>query len=47
VFVYSPYYLYFTADKLKDFNIERIADPAKRFATISEWYINTKRVWPR
>lgn len=45
VFLYCPDYIYFVSKKINGINIEKIADPSKRFSTIENWYIKTKRVW--
>jgi peptide/nickel transport system substrate-binding protein len=45
VFLYNPDYLYFVAPNIKGINTKIIADPAKRFSQIENWYIKTKRVW--
>jgi len=45
VLLYNPDYLYFASKKIKGINTGVIVDPAKRFAGIANWYIETKRVW--
>ena len=45
VFLYNPDYLYWVSGKVKDINTTKIVDPAKRFANITNWYVQTKRVW--
>ncbi len=44
VFLYSSNYYYFISSKIKGVNLELIANPAKRFTEITNWYIKTKRV---
>ena len=45
LFLYNPDYLYWVAGKIKGIDTTKIADPAKRFENITNWYINTKRVF--
>ncbi len=45
VFLYNPDSVYFVSKELKGMNSGTIAEPAKRFANIENWYIKTKRVW--
>lgn len=45
VFLYNPDYIYFAFKKLKGINTTMLIDPSKRFSTISDWYIKTKRKW--
>lgn len=45
IFLYNPFYLYFQAPAIKGFEAKILADPSKRFTTIENWYIKTKRVW--
>lgn len=44
VFIAQPSYVYFLSDKIKGFEMTKITEPAKRFSTIEDWYIKTKRV---
>ena len=44
IFLYSPDYLYAQPAKIKNSNMSIISMPSDRFATISQWYIETKRV---
>jgi len=44
VFLYNPDFLYWASAKVKGIDTTKIVDPAKRFANIENWYINTKRV---
>jgi len=45
VLLYNPDYLYFSSKEIKGINAGVIVDPSKRFAEISNWYIETKRAW--
>jgi len=45
LFLYNPDYSYWVSQKVKGIDTTKIIDPAKRFSNISNWYINTKRVW--
>ena len=45
LFLYYPDYLYWVSEKVQDINTTKIVDPAKRFANITNWYIQTRRIW--
>jgi len=45
IFLYNPAYLYPTHSDVKGIAEGKIADPSWRFADVTDWYINTKRVW--
>lgn len=45
IFLYTPYYIYWAENSIKDINIKIITMPADRFSGMEKWYINTKRVW--
>ncbi|MCP6719064.1 MAG: ABC transporter substrate-binding protein [Patescibacteria group bacterium] len=45
VFLYNPDYIYFVSKEIKGINKSIITDPSKRFVDITDWYIETKRVW--
>ncbi len=45
VFLVRPDYVYLLDDKVRGFAVEKITEPSKRFSTIEEWYVKTKRVW--
>ncbi len=45
LFLYSRNYIYWAMDNVKGIEADKIIDPAKRFADISNWYIKTKRVF--
>ncbi|MEK9134993.1 MAG: ABC transporter substrate-binding protein [Patescibacteria group bacterium] len=45
VLLYNPDYLYSVSKNIKGINTGMIVDPSKRFSEISNWYIETKRVW--
>jgi ABC-type transport system substrate-binding protein len=45
LFLYNPDYLYWVSEKIKGVDTTKIIDPAKRFENITNWYINTKRIW--
>ena len=45
IFLMRADYLYFLSPKIKGMEVEKITQPAKRLATIENWYIKTKRVW--
>jgi peptide/nickel transport system substrate-binding protein len=41
VFLYSPYYTYGLAKRVKGFDTSYVTIPADRFNSISNWYVNT------
>ncbi|MBI4085818.1 MAG: hypothetical protein HY433_01075 [Candidatus Liptonbacteria bacterium] len=44
IFLYSPYYFYFTRKDLYGVSSGLIDEPADRFQNVSEWYLKTARV---
>lgn len=44
-FLYSPSYTYPVPEILQGFSGSRISIPADRFASITSWYLETKRAW--
>ncbi len=47
LFLYRTDYFYWVSEKIKGVDTTKIVDPAKRFANIKNWYIQTRRVWKR
>ncbi|KPJ55824.1 hypothetical protein AMJ49_06280 [Parcubacteria bacterium DG_74_2] len=45
IFLYTPDFLYFAAQKIKGVEQGMIVDPSKRFSGIENWHIKTKRTW--
>jgi peptide/nickel transport system substrate-binding protein len=45
VFLYNSDYFYLINNKIKGIEAKKIADPAKRFFDIENWYLKTRRVW--
>ncbi|PIU15215.1 hypothetical protein COT20_02030 [bacterium (Candidatus Gribaldobacteria) CG08_land_8_20_14_0_20_39_15] len=45
IFLVRPNYIYFLSNKINGFVVQKITEPAKRFSTIENWYIKTRRVW--
>ncbi|MGD0577101.1 MAG: ABC transporter substrate-binding protein, partial [Candidatus Staskawiczbacteria bacterium] len=45
LFLYNPDYLYWVSEKVKGVDTTKIVDPAKRFANVTNWYIQTRRVF--
>lgn len=45
LFLYNPDYIYWVSEKVKGIDTEKIIDPSKRFVNVTDWYIETKRVW--
>ena len=44
IFLYSPYFIYPQAKKIKGFESQLIGLPSERFVNIANWYIETKRI---
>lgn len=44
-FLYSPSYTYPVPETLQGFSGSRISIPADRFASVTNWYLETKRAW--
>lgn len=47
IFLYSPYYIYLVDSKIKGIREGKIINSSQRLSNISDWYINTKRVWKK
>ena len=47
VFLYTPTYTYATTDNVHGISLSRIFTPSDRFADITNWYVQTKRVWKK
>jgi peptide/nickel transport system substrate-binding protein len=45
LFLYNPDYLYWVSEGIKGIDTTKIVDPAKRFENITNWYVQTRRVW--
>ncbi|MDD5145075.1 MAG: ABC transporter substrate-binding protein [Candidatus Pacebacteria bacterium] len=45
VFLYSPGYIYLVSNEIKGIETETIVDSSKRFSSVENWYIKTKRAW--
>ncbi len=43
--LYNPDYIYWVSKSVQGVDTDKIIDPAKRFENITEWYLQTKRVW--
>lgn len=46
VFLYSPHFIYLTDKHIQGITLGTIITPADRFSSITEWYLETERVWP-
>ncbi|MEI6221983.1 MAG: ABC transporter substrate-binding protein [bacterium] len=44
IFLYSPYYIYGVDKNFKGIETDTISQPSERFSSVSNWYLNTKRV---
>ncbi len=47
IFFYQPDYIHFISPGVQGRETERIASPPKRFSTIVDWYLRTRRSWNR
>ena len=45
LFLYNPDYIYWISGKVQGIDTDQIIDPAKRFSNVTNWYLQTKRVW--
>lgn len=43
IFLYSPYYIYPQAKKIKGFESKLMGLPSERFVNVADWYIKTQR----
>jgi len=45
LFLYNPDYIYWVSEKVQNINTTKIVDPAKRFANVANWFIDTRRIF--
>lgn len=45
LFLYNPDFVYWVSQKVQGINTTKIADPARRFVNVNNWFLQTKRVW--
>ena len=45
IFLYSPYFIYAVPKSLKGTELNSISTPADRWDSLTNWYIETERVW--
>jgi peptide/nickel transport system substrate-binding protein len=45
LFLYNPDYIYWVSTRVQGVDTTKIIDPAKRFSNISNWFLQTKRIW--
>lgn len=45
VFLYSPNFLYVVPEKVKAITLGGLSNPQDRFSSISNWYIETDKIW--
>lgn len=45
VFLYSPTFIYTVPKKLKGVGLGHLTVPAERFSNVSNWYIETEKIW--
>ncbi len=46
IFLYAPDFVYAVPKRLAGVELGTITTPTDRFASVSDWYVNTERVWP-
>lgn len=46
VFLYSPHFVYLTDPRIMGLALTTIVTPSDRFSSVTEWYLETERVWP-
>ncbi len=47
VFLYTPHYLFVQSKKVRGVAAQKVNRPAERFATITQWYVLTKRTFKK
>ena len=45
VFLYNPFYVYGQSRRIKGYETKIISTPADRFSGITDWYVETERIW--
>ena len=45
VFIYSPDFIYIVPKSVQNFTIGQISTPSERFANVSQWYLETQKIW--
>lgn len=45
VFLYSPNFVYLVPSKIKNINLDFLTTSSERFLNITEWYVETDKVW--
>src|SRR3989344_3890813 len=45
IFLYTPDYLYVLPENLSGFSAESIASPTERFTDITNWYLQSEKIW--
>lgn len=45
IFLYSPDFIYMLPKHIKGADLQLIATPSERFASVHKWYVETDRVW--
>jgi peptide/nickel transport system substrate-binding protein len=46
IFLYAPHLTYLAEPMLKGVTLSQVAAPSDRFADVTDWYLETERVWP-
>ena len=45
VFIYSPDFIYATSNRIRNVNLGKMTIPSERFLDVSNWYVETEKVW--
>jgi peptide/nickel transport system substrate-binding protein len=45
VFVYSPSFIYYVPEKIRNLKLGQLTIPGERFSNIHEWYTETDHIW--
>ena len=45
VFLYAPYFIYITPQKVQNVTLGSLGSAAERFSNVYQWYIETNNVW--
>ncbi len=46
IFLYAPYFVYVTPERLSGVRFGAVTTPSDRFLEVSDWYLAKERVWP-
>ena len=46
VFLYTPHFVYLVDPRVRGVSLATIVTPSDRFASVTDWYTETERIWP-